>query len=136
MPDRSELALQLADAVVAAAATRQGSGDRVFRSYGLGARAQSALVAVDQGGAAGARPSEVARQLGVSRAAATTFIQRLEAKGLVETTPDSDDDRGVRGTLTRRGLQALLKAGQPARPPPPPPTPGPPPPSTTPPLPL
>src|SRR5229473_397387 len=100
MPDRSELALQLTDAVVAAAATLQRSGDRAFRSYGLGARAD------------GARPSEVARQLGVSRAAATTFIQRLEAKGLVETTPDSDDDRGVRVTLTRRGLEALLKAGQ------------------------
>ena len=112
MTDRSELALQLTDAVVAAAATLQRSGDRAFRSYGLGARAQSALVAVDQGGADGARPSEVARHLGVSRAAATTFIQRLEAKGLVETTPDSDDDRGVRVTLTRRGLEALLKAGQ------------------------
>ena len=112
MPDRSELALQLTDAVVAAAATLQRSGDRAFRSYGLGARAQSALVAVDQGGADGARPSEVARHLGVSRAAATTFIQRLEGKGLVETTTDPDDDRGVRVTLTRHGLEVLLRVGQ------------------------
>src|SRR5260370_369901 len=77
--------------------------------------------AAERGGLAGAvgadQPEHLARgdverQLGVSRAAATTFIQRLEAKGLVETTPDSDDDRGVRVTLTRRGLEALLKAGQ------------------------
>ncbi len=55
---------------------------------------------------------EVAAHLGVSRAAATTFIQRLEAKGLVETTPDSADDRGVRVALTHRGLEILLRAGQ------------------------
>ncbi len=50
--------------------------------------------------------------LGISRAAATTFIQRLEARGLVETTPDPEDDRGVRVTLTRHGLETLLRVGQ------------------------
>jgi len=69
-------------------------------------------VAVDLGGPDGARPKEIAAQLRVSRAAATTFIQRLETKGLVETTPDPEDDRGVRVTLTRRGLEVLLRAGQ------------------------
>src|SRR5256885_7105627 len=59
-----------------------------------------------------ARPSDVASELGVSRAAATTFIQRLEAKGFVETTTDPDDDRGVRVTLTRHGLEVLLRVGQ------------------------
>jgi DNA-binding MarR family transcriptional regulator len=39
-------------------------------------------------------------------------LQRLEGRGLVETTPDPDDDRGVRVTLTRRGLEALLRVGQ------------------------
>src|SRR2546427_13191908 len=48
----------------------------------------------------------------LSRAAATTCVQRLETKGLVETTPDPEDDRGVRVTLTRRGLEVLLRAGQ------------------------
>src|SRR5438876_319594 len=38
--------------------------------------------------------------------------QRLEAKGFVETTTDPDDDRGVRVTLTRHGLEVLLRAGQ------------------------
>jgi len=50
--------------------------------------------------------------MGVSRAAATTFIQRLEAKGLVETNTDPDDDRGVRVTLSRHGLEVLLRVGQ------------------------
>jgi DNA-binding MarR family transcriptional regulator len=78
----------------------------------LSHRAHAALTAVDQSGADGARPKDVAAALRVSRAAATTFIQRLEAKGLVETTPDPEDDRGVRVTLTRRGLEVLLRVGQ------------------------
>jgi DNA-binding MarR family transcriptional regulator len=112
MSDRSELALQLTDAVAAAHQAIQRAGDRAFRAFGLSHRAHAVVAAVDQGGPDGARPSDVARQLGVSRAAATTFIQRLEAKGLVETTTDPDDDRGVRVTLTRRGLEVLLRVGQ------------------------
>lgn len=112
MTDRSELALQLTDAVTAAYHAIQRAGDRAFRAYGLSHRAHAALAAVDQAGPDGARPSVVAQELGVSRAAATTFIQRLESKGLVETTPDPDDDRGVRVTLTRHGLEVLLRVGQ------------------------
>src|SRR5216110_2833761 len=111
MADRSELALQLTDAIAAARAAVQHAGNRAFRAYGLSHRAHAALNAVDASGADGARPKEVAAALGVSRAAATTFIQRLEAKGLVETTPDPEDDRGVRVTLTRHGLEVLLRPG-------------------------
>jgi len=110
--DRSEFALQFADALAAAYRAVERAGDRAFRAQGLSHRAHVALAAVDQGGPDGARPSEVAEILGVSRAAATTFIQRLEAKGLVETTPDAEDDRGVRVTLTRRGVELLLRVGQ------------------------
>jgi len=112
MPDRSELALQLTDAIAAARSAVERAGDRAFRAYGLSHRAHAALSAVDQGGPDGARPKEIADLLQVSRAAATTFVQRLEAKGLVETTPDPEDDRGVRVTLTRRGVEMLLRAGQ------------------------
>ncbi|HEX4574856.1 MAG TPA: MarR family transcriptional regulator [Gemmatimonadales bacterium] len=112
MADRSTLALQLTDALAAARAAVQHAGDRAFRAYGLSHRAQAALTAVDAGGPDGARPKEIAAELGVSRAAATTFIQRLERKGLVETTPDPEDDRGVRVTLTRHGLEVLLRVGQ------------------------
>jgi len=112
MTDRSELALELTDAVAAANAAVHHAGARAFRTYGLSHRAHAALTAVDVGGPDGARPKEIAAQLGVSRAAATTFVQRLETKGLVETTPDPEDDRGVRVTLTRHGLDVLLRAGQ------------------------
>ncbi len=111
MSDRSELALQLAAAVADVDAAIQRSGDRAYRTFHLSHRAHAVLCAVDQGGADGARPKDVAEQLGVSRAAATTFIQRLEAKGWVETTPDPDDDRGVRVSLTRRGMEAVLRVG-------------------------
>ena len=112
MSDRSELALQLTDAVASAYQAIERAGNRAYKSFGLSQRAHAAMSAVDLGGADGARPSDVARELGVSRAAATTFIQRLEAKGLVETTTDPDDDRGVRVTLTRHGLEVLLRVGQ------------------------
>src|SRR3989442_6238293 len=113
MSDRSELALQLTDAVAAAQAAVERAGDRAFRAYRLSHRAHAALNAVDGSGPDGGRPKDVAAALGVSRAAATTFIQRLELKGLVETTPDAEDDRGVRVTLPRQGLEGLLRVGRP-----------------------
>lgn len=112
MQDRAALALQLTTAITAAHDALERAGDRSLRSYGLSHRAYAALAAVDGGDPSGVRPSEVARQLGVSRAAATTFMQRLEAKGLVETTPDESDDRSIRVTLTRHGLEVLIRAGQ------------------------
>ena len=112
MQDRAALALQLTSALTAANAALERAGDRALQAFGLSYRAYAALAAVDGGEAGGVRPSEVAQQLGVSRAAATTFIQRLEAKGLVETTPDEADDRSVRVTLTRHGLEVLIRAGQ------------------------
>lgn len=112
MSDRSELALQLTDAVIAAQQAIERSGDRAYKTFGLSQRAHAVMAAVDQGGPDGARPSDIAAALGVSRAAATTFIQRLEAKGFVETNTDPDDDRGVRVTLTRHGLEVLLRVGQ------------------------
>lgn len=112
LSDRSELALQLTDAVIAAQQAIQRSGNRAYKTFGLSQRAHAVMAAVDQGGPDGARPSDIAAALGVSRAAATTFIQRLEAKGFVETNTDPDDDRGVRVTLSRHGLEVLLRAGQ------------------------
>src|SRR5438046_9234720 len=112
MGDRAELALQLTQGLRAAFLALPRAGDEACRAYGLSHRAHAALQAVDQAGPAGAGPREIASQLGVSRAASTTFIQRLESKALVETTPDPDDDRGVRVALTRHGLDVLLRCGQ------------------------
>lgn len=112
MPDRAVLALQLTAAVASAHTAIQRAGDRALRSFGLSHRAYAALQAIDEGEAGGVRPSDIARRLGVSRAAATTFIQRLETKGLVESTPDEEDDRSVRVNLTRHGLEVMIRAGQ------------------------
>src|SRR2546428_10193692 len=116
MTDRSELALQLTDAIAVARTAVERAGDRAFRAYGLSHRAHAALNAVDQGGPDGARPKDIAAALGVSRAAATTFMQRLESKGLVETPPHPEGERGVPGTLTPHGLEVLLAVGQLQRP--------------------
>src|SRR5439155_1351309 len=58
MSDRSELALQLTDAVAATQAAVQRAGDRAFRAYGLSHRAHAALNAVDGSGPDGARPED------------------------------------------------------------------------------
>src|SRR5256885_5138065 len=100
MIDRSELALQLTDAVSAAYTVIQRAGDRAFRAFGLSHRAHAALTAVDRGGGDGARPKEIAESLGVSRAAAPTFVQRLGAEGVGRKTPRLGDHRGGRGTPT------------------------------------
>src|SRR5437763_16222212 len=112
MSDRSELALQLTDAVAATQAAVQRAGDRAFRAYGLSHRAHGALNAVDGSGPDGARPKDLAAALGVSRPRATTSIQRLELTGLGGPTPDPEDGRGVRGTLPRQGPGGRLRAGQ------------------------
>src|SRR5438045_9609221 len=107
MADRSELALQLTDAVAAAYQAIERAGNRAYKNFGLSQRAHAAMAAVDLGGPDGARPSDVARELGVSRAAATTFIQRHQPKALLETTTDPDDERSVRGSPTHHRLNAL-----------------------------
>src|SRR5213592_1272029 len=82
MPDRSELALELTDAVVAAYQAIERAGNRAYKTFGLSQRAHAAMAAVDLGGPDGARPSDVARELGGSRAAATTFIRPLRLEAL------------------------------------------------------
>src|SRR2546423_15228623 len=111
MPDRSELALQLTDAVIAAQQAIERAGNRSYKAFGLSQRAHAVMEAVDLGGPDGARPSDVASELGVSRAAATTFIQRLGAKGIVEATTDPYHEPGGRGIITRRCPGVLLRVG-------------------------
>ena len=61
MPDRSELALELTDAVVAAYQAIERAGNRAYKTFGLSQRAHAAMAAVDLGGPDGARPSDVRR---------------------------------------------------------------------------
>jgi len=110
MTDRSELALQLTDAILAAKAARSGRGTARSRVR-LSHRAQAALVAVDQGGGWGP-PQRDRRQLTRVSRGRHHVHSAARRQGLVETTPDPEDDRGVRVTLTRHGLEVLLRAGQ------------------------
>src|SRR2546428_12207191 len=112
MSDRSELALQLTDAVAAAYQAIERAGNRAYKSFGLSQRAHAVMAAVDLGGPDGARPSDIASELGVSRAAPTTFIPRLEATGFVETTTPPRAARGARVSLPGHGLEDLLRVGQ------------------------
>src|SRR2546428_12685675 len=98
MTDRSELALQLTDAVGAAYTAIQRAGDRAFRAFGLSHRAHAALTAVDRGGGDGARPKEIAESLGVSRAAPPTFLQRPPGEGARGAAPPLRGRPRGRGT--------------------------------------
>lgn len=55
----------------------------------------------------GARsPVELARAFQVTKGAMTNTVQKLEAKGFVETRPDPSDGRAKRVTLTQAGRTA------------------------------
>src|SRR3989442_7845360 len=112
MTDRSELALQLTDAIAVARTAVERAGDRAFRAYGLSHRAHAALNAVDQGGPDGARPKDIAAALGVARVAATTLLHRLESEGLGVATPRTDVERGLRTTPDRDRLRSQVRGWQ------------------------
>lgn len=51
-------------------------------------------------------PSQLYSRLRRSSGGMTKILKRLEESGLVERTPDPDDGRGTRVTLTKKGLSA------------------------------
>jgi DNA-binding MarR family transcriptional regulator len=55
---------------------------------------------------------EIASKLGISSAAATKAIARLERKGLVTRSIDRMDRRCVKVSLTRAGLEAVCQMAQ------------------------
>src|SRR5437773_12190597 len=103
MSDRSELALQLTDAVAAAYHAIERAGNRAYKSFGLSQRAHAAMQAVDLGGPDGARPRDRPSEVGGSGAPADKVIQRLHAKGPGQTPTEPGTQRRVRGTLTTHG---------------------------------
>ncbi len=58
-------------------------------------------------GPAGARPSELAARLGMSKQALNYLLGELERLGYVERRPDPDDLRSKRIVLTRRGFSVV-----------------------------
>ena len=59
-------------------------------------------------GPQGARPSELAAQLRISKQALNYLLGELERLGYLERRPDPDDLRSRRIVLTRRGTSAIL----------------------------
>ncbi len=58
-------------------------------------------------GPQGARPSELAARLGVSKQALNYLLSELERLDYIERRPDTDDLRSKRVALTRRGTSAI-----------------------------
>jgi DNA-binding MarR family transcriptional regulator len=58
-------------------------------------------------GPQGARPSELASRLGMSKQALNYLLGSLERAGYLERQPHPDDSRSRRIVLTRRGLSAV-----------------------------
>jgi DNA-binding MarR family transcriptional regulator len=55
----------------------------------------------------GARPSELAARLGISKQALNYLLRELERLGYLERRPDPDDLRAKRVVVTRRGKAAI-----------------------------
>ena len=58
-------------------------------------------------GPQGARPTDVAAQVGISRQAINYLLRELERLGYLEREPDPDDLRSKRILLTERGIAAV-----------------------------
>jgi DNA-binding MarR family transcriptional regulator len=58
-------------------------------------------------GPQGARPSELAARLRISKQALNYLLGQLERLGYLERRPDPDDQRGRRVALTPRGTSAI-----------------------------
>jgi len=58
-------------------------------------------------GPQGARPSQLAGQLRISKQALNYLLGQLERLGYLERTPDPDDLRSKRVALTQRGVSAI-----------------------------
>jgi DNA-binding MarR family transcriptional regulator len=58
-------------------------------------------------GPQGARPSELAARLGISKQALNYLLGELERLGYIERRPDPDDLRSKRVALTPRGTSAI-----------------------------
>src|SRR5437764_3602695 len=58
-------------------------------------------------GPQGARPSELAARLGISKQALNYLLGELERLGYIERRPDPDDLRSKRVAVTRRGKSAI-----------------------------
>jgi DNA-binding MarR family transcriptional regulator len=86
-----------------AADDRRAPADAV----GGGAAANARATVFQYPGPQGARPSELAARLGITKQALNYLLGELERLDYVKRQPDPDDLRSKRVALTRRGASAI-----------------------------
>lgn len=87
-------------------AVQQHMLDRLHES-GFGDFDAAHLTVFQYPGPQGARPSELATRLRISKQALNYLLGELERLGYLERRPDPDDQRSKRVALTRRGTSAI-----------------------------
>jgi MarR family transcriptional repressor of emrRAB len=88
--------------------------DATLRAHGLNQTTYTALGVLYGSPGYTRRPSELSVFMISSRTNITRVADELEEKGLVERTPDGEDRRQMKLTLTRKGQQFVKKV-MPAR---------------------
>jgi DNA-binding MarR family transcriptional regulator len=65
------------------------------------------LIVFQYPGPQGARPSELAARLRITKQALNYLLGQLEARGYLERRPDPEDQRSKRIALKQRGIHAI-----------------------------
>lgn len=79
---------------------------------GIDIRTYDALLHVSNSGPPGIRMTDLAREVVLTKAGLTSLIDRLEARSLVQRTPDLIDRRALRITLTAEGERVFRAAAR------------------------
>lgn len=86
--------------------------EKRMRGEGVLSLARLEVLRIIAAAPAGARVQDVATGVGTSIAAASRLLDRLASDGLVDRTPDPDDRRSVRSTLSPEGQAAFSVASE------------------------
>ena len=83
---------------------------RVRLAVGLSFAQLEILARIAEAGEAGARMTDIADKLVVSRSGLTYQVGQLEKRGLVSRTPSPDDERSVIARITAEGSRCVLES--------------------------
>lgn len=110
-PDVDTEAMALVGRIQRAAQALRPRLDATHQRFGLTGESFDVLAALRRSGEPyRLTPTQLYRQMMLSSGAMTNRIDRLEADGLVERTPDPGDRRGTLIRLTRKGRALIDKA--------------------------
>ena len=107
MPDRTPLPETMSYLLAQVCKLHRQHADDLLNEIGLHVGQEMVLCALWE--REGVTQTELAEHLGVRPATVTNALRRLERKGLVERTPDADDQRISRVFLTTEGRHRKAK---------------------------